>query len=163
MTLTDIYSRSESAIVSAHLAKVPVDLGALADALGLPVSYEKSIGPSIAGMLKRDPISPSGFKIIVNANDAPRRQRFTVAHEIAHYILHRDLIEEGVVDDALYRSKLSDDLERQADRFAAQLLLPANAVKKSYKETKALGPLADKFQVSDAALRIRLKELGLAA
>jgi Zn-dependent peptidase ImmA (M78 family) len=32
----------------------------------------------------------------------PNRQRFTLAHEIAHYVLHRDLVENGIVDDTMY-------------------------------------------------------------
>jgi Zn-dependent peptidase ImmA (M78 family) len=87
-----------------------------------------------------------------------------MAHEVAHYVLHRDLLREDVVDDALYRSSaLSDEYERQADRFAAQILLPAEMVRDAYKSLKTLSLLAQLFDVSDAALRIRLSELGLAA
>jgi len=61
----------------------------------------------------------------------------------------------------MYRSSLSDQYERQADRYAASVLLPAEAVRQAYRQDKAIARLAAFFQVSDAALRIRLKELRL--
>lgn len=128
--------------------------------LGLKLE-RASLGPDIAGKLTRDPTALAGFRIVVNTRDNPARQRFTMAHEVAHYVLHRDLISEGVVDDALYRSSLSDGYEREADRFAAQILLPAQAVKDAFRKQRGLAPLADIFGVSVAALRIRLNELGL--
>lgn len=141
---------------------VPVDLEELIGALGLRLIFDPHLPSSIAGKLMRDPHAPSGFRIVVNASDNPRRQRFTMAHEVGHYILHRDLIREDVVDDAMYRSALSEGYERQADSFAGQVLLPAQKVREAYKTTKALGALAQMFDVSDPALRIRLSELGLA-
>jgi hypothetical protein len=37
---------------------------------------------------------------------------------------HRDLIGDGLIDDGMYRSKLGGDYERQANRFAAEILMP---------------------------------------
>lgn len=146
------------------MKKIPVDMEGIIAELGLKLALDPALPSSIAGKLIRDPTARAGFRIVVNASDNPRRRRFTMAHEIAHYLLHRDLLNEDVVDDALYRSSaLSDEYERQADRFAAQILLPAEMVKSAYKSLKDLGRLAMLFDVSDAALRIRLKELGLAA
>jgi Zn-dependent peptidase ImmA (M78 family) len=62
----------------------------------------------------------------------------------------------------MYRSSFTDDLERQANRFAADILLPAGLVRAHYKNDKSLIGLSKTFNVSDAAIRIRLKELGLA-
>jgi Zn-dependent peptidase ImmA (M78 family) len=107
--------------------------------------------------------SPSGFAIYLNKNDGSRRQRFTLAHEIAHYILHRDLIGDGLIDDALYRSRLSNLYERQANRFAAEVLMPAPVVR-NYFQAGMREPrtLAIALNVSEAAVRIRLEELKLA-
>lgn len=152
---------TEANIVNRHLQRVPVDLDAMAQELGLHV-VRAPLASDIAGMLVRDAEARAGYRVVVNSSDPPRRQRFTLAHELAHYMLHRDLVDE-VVDNALYRSpNLGDDMERQADRFAAQLLLPAEEVRRAYSTLRALGPLADRFDVSDAALRIRLRELRLA-
>jgi hypothetical protein len=155
---------SPNEIVARHMQTVPVDLEKMISELGLTLQLDGSLPPSIAGKIMRDSHAPAGFKIVVNPNDNPRRQRFTMAHEIGHYVLHRDLIREDVVDDAMYRSTtLSEGYERQADQFAGQVLLPAQKVRETYKQTKALGILSQLFNVSDAALRIRLRELGLAA
>ena len=154
---------SPTSIIADRTRSVPVDLEGLIDELGLKLYIDHSMPPSIAGKLQRDPHVPSGFRVVINGRDNERRQRFTMAHEVAHFVLHRDLFEDGLVDDAMYRSSLSDEYERQANRFAAQILLPAAALREAYRETKALGVLANRFNVSDAALRIRLSELGLGA
>ena len=83
-----------------------------------------------------------------------------MAHEIAHYVLHRDLFDD-LVDDEMYRSNLSSYLERQANAYAAKLLLPAAAVRREASILKSPASLAHRFNVSERALIIRLKELGL--
>jgi Zn-dependent peptidase ImmA (M78 family) len=107
---------------------------------------------------------PSGYAIFVNYTHPRGRQRFTIAHEIAHFVLHRDLIGDGVEDDALYRSKLSEWYETQANRMAADILLPAELVRESYSVygIKSLAGLSTRFDVSGDAIRIRLRELNLA-
>lgn len=152
---------TDTGIVLHHMASAPVDLNAICRDLRVPWSKEPMDG--IAGKLQRDPSAPRGFRIVVNSNDAPNRQRFTLAHEIAHFVLHRDLVPNGLTDNAMYRSSLSDQYERQADRYAASVLLPAEAVRQAYRQDKAIARLAAFFQVSEAALRIRLKELRLDA
>ena len=94
-----------------------------------------------------------------------RRLRFTLAHEIAHYVLHRDLMGGvGLIDDALYRSKLGAWYERQANRMAADILMPAALVRGLYRGgMRSLAFSSETLDVSDAAVRIRLSELGLGA
>ena len=152
---------SPTAVVLKYVGSVPVDLNGMARELGLVVTYDPHLPGSIAGKLERDKTSPSGFRVTVNASDNTWRQRFTLAHEIAHFVLHRDLLTDGVVDNALYRSSLSDEYERDADRFAASIILPAEAVRRAYRTEQRLGPLADLFNVSGQAMRIRAKELRL--
>src|SRR3546814_3235070 len=62
----------------------------------------------------------SGFAIYVNGSHPRVRRRFSIAHEIAHFALHRNLIGDGVTDDAMYRSNLSSAVEVQANRMAAR-------------------------------------------
>jgi len=123
-----------------------------------------NLGPRIAGMIIRDRrlSPPSGFTIYVNAEDNPRRQRFTIAHEIAHYVLHRDLIGDGITDDALYRSPLGEWYERQANKMAADILMPPQLVRSLYAQgMTSVTKIAAEFDVSVEAMRIRLDELGL--
>lgn len=148
-------------VVGKFLNSSPVDLDGMAKALGIDVLY--SIFPddnSIAGKIEQN--SRGRFRIIINSNDPANRQRFTLAHEIAHFILHRDMLGHGVTDRGLYRSNLSDNTERQANRYAATLLMPAPLVRKKYAEGhQSAHGLAGIFHVSPAAAGIRMKELGL--
>jgi len=141
----------------------PVDVEKLAAQLGLLV-YRSDLSTEIAGKIVRETSllsDYSGFAVHINMHDNPRRQRFTLAHEIAHYVLHRDLIGDGVTDDAMYRSKLGDIYERQANRMAADILMPAPLVRSEYRIQPAIAPLAQAFNVSMDAMAIRVNELRL--
>lgn len=151
----------ERQVVLPYLEHVPVKVGAIARALGLEVK-SATLRPRISGQLQRSELSKSGFRIRVNRHEAPTRQRFTIAHEIAHYLLHRDHIGDGIEDTILYRSSLSDAREAEANRLAAQILMPERSVHRILREVGAgLDPriakvLAEKFQVSESAMSIRL-------
>jgi hypothetical protein len=139
----------------------PIRLSAIATALGVKV-IATTLPSGISGEIRPDPESPGEFVIKVNRNDPARRQRFTVAHEIGHYLLHRNEIGDGITDDVLYRSALSDRREAQANRMAADLLMPQKLIDewmdraRSLKVDNVIGFLADKFNVSEAAMKIRL-------
>nr|WP_243239829.1 ImmA/IrrE family metallo-endopeptidase [Sulfobacillus harzensis] len=106
-----------------------------------------------------------GHVIYVRATDPPARQRFTIAHELGHYLLQirgvRDntelnAIERGNVEALYRRAGQVDDEERAANAFAASLLMPAPILRKlgdTYKPRVLAGFLA----VSEEALRIRLR------
>jgi IrrE N-terminal-like domain len=153
--------RAEREIVDPFLRDAPVRLSALATALGLRV-ISAQLPSGISGEIRPDPESRAGFSIRVNKNDPARRQRFTVAHEIGHYLLHRNEIGDGITDDVLYRSSLSDSREAQANRLAADLLMPDRLVEfwkdraTALNEENIVSFLADKFNVSTAAMKIRL-------
>jgi len=95
-----------------------------------------------------------------------------MAHELAHYLLHFHLIGDGIDDDSAYRStakgnyynrKIGTIEETEANRLAAQLLMPADLVKRKWANRGAatLQEFAKMFQVSAEAMRIRLSGLGL--
>jgi Zn-dependent peptidase ImmA (M78 family) len=161
MTMSD---RDESplAVVARFQVAPPVSVGDIANALGIRV-IRRSLGSEVAGMIMRDPSAGnrSGFVIYINSDDHINRQRFTAAHELAHYILHRDLIENGVVDDTMYRSKeLSSTYETQANQLAADILMPIRLVKKWRELLPNVKDLAKKFGVSEQAMSIRLSGIG---
>lgn len=120
----------------------------------------KSLPPTVSGKIFRDPINggPSGFSIGVNAVEGNERKRFTIAHEIAHFLLHRAKLEHGdLTDDTMYRSGLSTEEEAQANNFAAQILMPYPLIQALINSgVKDVDALAERFQVSKAAMRIRL-------
>jgi hypothetical protein len=149
---------SPLAIVAKHQVSPPVMLRDIVRDLGLVVKIIP-LGQSMAGQITRDPRNGgrSGFVIYVNADDSKTRQKFTLAHEIAHYILHRDLIETGIVDDTMYRSELGSYYETQANQLAADILMPIRLVKVALKKTEDPIELAKMFDVSPQAMKIRLK------
>lgn len=149
-------------IIARHTEEAPVNVAAIARDLGLSVYDDIGMANDIAGKIVRERGSPSGFSIYLNSTDVPRRRRFTLAHEIAHYILHRDLIGDGLIDDGMYRSKLGGVYERQANRMAADILMPPALIKGYYRGgTMSFAKLGDIFNVSADAMRIRLQELRL--
>ena len=153
-------SLSPVEIIIPFLDHAPVDLDGMAAALGVAVIRDPSLPAGISGKIER---SGRGFRIVVNGTHGPLRQRFTLAHEIAHYVLHRDLIGDGVTDDAMYRSgRLSDDYERQANRYAADLLMPARLIRAAWREgVRSFADMAARFDVSAEAARIRMRDLRL--
>lgn len=148
-------------IAGRFLDSAPVDLDGMARAMGLRVERSPFLPDDISGKIER---AGDGYRITVNARHSDTRQRFTLAHEIAHYVLHRDLIGDGIVDDGMYRSGLRSDLETQANRFAADLVMPAPLLWRIFhrEAVRDLASLTARFGVSEEAMRIRLKSIGLA-
>jgi len=143
-------------IIEKHKNSVPVETIPLARDLGLKVYYS-DWPDNISGCLKRDEKSKSGYSIFVNTNHHPNRRRFTIAHEIAHFVLHRDLIGDGITDDKLYRSGMTNKVEAQANSFAADILMPRPQLRKDLEDPDAsMEGLARKYGVSKAAMSIRL-------
>jgi Zn-dependent peptidase ImmA (M78 family) len=146
-------------IISKYQSQAPVDVVAIANDLGINV-WAKSFPDSISGKIFRDPMNGgiSGFSIVVNESHSFVRQRFTVAHEIAHFVLHRRKLESGdLIDDAMYRSGLSSKEETAANRLAADILMPLPLIRKLI-DAGIRDPqmLAAKLQVSVRAMNIRL-------
>jgi IrrE N-terminal-like domain len=137
--------------------KAPVNIAGIAAVLGLRVWESSSLPPDIAGKLFRDAENGgnNGYSIVVRAQDPAVRKRFTVAHEIAHYLLHRHLFAKELVDDVLYRSGLSDQIEVEANYLAAELLMPWHLL--APVADQPVRALADMFEVSEQAMRIRLE------
>ena len=138
-------------------SEVPVKVGALAKALGLKVVLA-TLPMNISGLIQPD---NGGFVVKVNRFESKERQRFTIAHEIAHYLIHRDRINSGIVDSVLYRSKLSSRMEAEANRLAADIVMPTEAVisaMRKFGDTIAdsdVAELALEFGVSKQAMKIR--------
>lgn len=142
-------------IVQSHQKNYPVLTIPICEALGIKVFTLKE-REDFSGMIKKE--DDKTFSIYVNESHSDERQRFTIAHEIGHYALHRDKIGDGIVDDALYRSGLQSFDETEANKFAANLLMPFHLIFKAMDEhkTKDAKSLAKKFRVSEVAMSVRL-------
>ena len=136
----------------------PVDITGIAKVLGLKVWESGHLPVDVAGKLFRDRSGSLGqiqYNIVIRAQDPLVRKRFTVAHETAHFLLHRALFGAELVDDALYRSGLSTPVEAQANSLAADLLMPWHLLMPVID--KPIANLATMFQVSEQAMKIRLE------
>jgi Zn-dependent peptidase ImmA (M78 family) len=152
-------------IVEGFLKEYPVRLGALAHKLGVPIKVA-SMKTGVSGQISRD---GNGYVIRINRNEARERQRFTIAHELAHYFLHRDYIDrqpDGITDNVLYRSGAPEAIEYEANRLAADLVMPMDLVQQRLNDEfggvvtdATIEGLADAFEVSKAAMEIRLSTL----
>ena len=145
--------------------QLPVNVEFLARALGLIVN-KAHLQSNISGMMEKH---KDTYILTVNASDSSNRQRFTIAHEIGHYMLHRHLIGDGLTDDRVYRSmpdskffnpRIGPNEETEANKFAATLLMPYPAIKNDLLSNQyTVESMANKYGVSRSAMAIRTKSI----
>lgn len=154
------YTAEPGRIVAKYIKTAPVDVVGLAGELGIKVWESRKLPPNKSGKIFKDSVNggPSGFSIVVNAGEAFVRKRFTVAHELAHFLLHREHLDKGeLVDDTMYRSGLSTEEEAAANKLAAQILMPRDLIKELMRSgVKDVVSLAARLQVSVPAMKVRL-------
>lgn len=150
-------------VLRAHWdGKLPVDLCAIAERMGLELRLVEGFEGS--GQIERlEP--PRKALITINANESHVRRRFTLAHEIGHYALgHLERFPSLPRDTPEEFSASSKSLvERQANDFAARLLMPESIVKHLITEhdITRVEDLAREFGVSQVAMAYRLKNIGI--
>lgn len=146
----------------------PVNVEAVIRGLGIELDKKAALDPRISGQIERT--EGGGFRISTNRADPYFRQRFTMAHELGHFLLHRGRIGDGIDDDRAYRStevgkyhntKIGRAEETEANRLAALILMPSELVRKECGYASSIDALAKRFQVSRQAMEIRLSTLGL--
>ncbi len=159
----DLLDRYGAAYAAAEDGPVPVE--DIAESyLGLLVNLAP-LEDGVSGMLLL-----REREIRVNAVECelwPRRRRFTVAHEIGHWELHATEVADGFIcrlgDVAESGAKGSPEQirEREANRFAAELLMPEARVRSSVEESSPdVAAQADRFEVSQLSMAWRLFNLG---
>ncbi|AWK88495.1 ImmA/IrrE family metallo-endopeptidase [Azospirillum thermophilum] len=107
---------------------------------------------------------PGDFDIVIAKNTSPKRDRFTIAHEIGHYVLHYLLARQnGSPIQAMAAARYgSDRTEWEANWFAAAFLMPEQEFREAYEELgQDVFAVAERFGVSTKAARIRAEALGL--
>lgn len=163
---------AEKLIDRLEVRSAPVDVEKIANQLGLRV-FTEDLGSEISGVL----VSRDGAaSIAVRRSDPVVRRRFTIAHEIGHFYLrhhiHRsELVHADKDSQVIYRSAKAseglDQMEVQANQFAASLLMPTKLVREHVDSMpkplrdEDVTQLARKFNVSVQAMTIRLTTLGL--
>lgn len=151
-----------------YAGKIPVPVVAIAKDLGLEIYETKDFDDSQSGSIVRE---NSSYVIYINPSHTPERKRFTIAHEIGHFLLHKDKLGSELVDSVknieagvpmLNRTETNGVAyheETEANNFAADLLMPEKEFVKVWNEAKTVQEVAEKFQVSKSAASVRARIL----
>ncbi|MFA5729686.1 MAG: ImmA/IrrE family metallo-endopeptidase [Candidatus Paceibacterota bacterium] len=142
----------------------------LKDRADLVIISSSTLDDSLSGAIV---LEKEKYAIVINKNKIKTRQYFTTAHELGHYFLHQDILKENKViidgevslDGAsiMYRadSHAYSNIETEANNFAASLIMPEELIRKAWGEIKNIEKCADIFNVSVAAMAIRLERLNI--
>ncbi|KPZ59554.1 MULTISPECIES: ImmA/IrrE family metallo-endopeptidase [unclassified Pseudoalteromonas] len=145
--------------------RLPVNIEDIAGKLSIKVDSINPFNPDYIGLSGLAEINNQGQRVIYcNSTESSNRKRFTLAHELGHHVLnHVNPQNPCFRDDSnTFNSNSSIWQEREANNFAAQLLMPLDAIKTMLfvKGISNIKQLAEMFQVSEAAMYYRLKNLG---
>ncbi len=156
-----------------YVSSVPVNIEGMIRAFDIELDKNSNLKEGVLGEICK---IGEKYKISIQRKDHYYRKRFTMAHELGHYLFHRDKIGDGI-DDAegyvsLYRKAdcVGSDEEAEANSFAAGILMPKNLVLEYAKDRgvynssgaidqDAVKEIATAFQVSVAAMTITIKKL----
>jgi len=165
-----------------NLLKIPVDLTELAKFLKIDQVNYKNCENNLNGKIEYK-AQEKEVSIYINEDEPKTRQRFTFAHEIAHFIYDidfqtdKDMLREDAK--TLFRKNMFNPIERRADKFAEQLLMPKELfeievfkVKDKlfptlgtdlgvYKIYQISSELSNLFEVSKPAVFFRLHSIGI--
>jgi Zn-dependent peptidase ImmA (M78 family) len=164
-----VEERARQVLAETGTARVPVPLELVAQALDVSLT-QLPTGDEVSGVLA---IDKDWASIAYNPAHPRVRQRFTIAHELGHFVLHHT--DDGLFIDKGYavmeRAKIprgSDLREIEANQFAAALLMPADLLKQELEHAgldlateEGLDQLAAQFGVSRTAMTYRIAQLGL--
>ena len=144
-----------------------INLKKIAKTWGVKIHYEL-LDNETSGVLIVDNAKPL---VVINSGDSKTRQKFTLAHELGHYHLHKPVgvhVDKGYVMSRNTNSTLGVDIQEiEANQFAAELLMPESLLKKDTKgftdvlKDNDIEKLAKKYSVSVQAMTIRLSSMGM--
>lgn len=147
--------------------KQRIDIIDIANSLGIDVYQTTDVHyPSLIAYDNQE----QKYEIYVNANEPRTRQRFSIAHEIAHFILHKDKIKTFGAVGRQNVCSLSGKEEREADNLASELLMPTDCVNEFLKQNNIadnskitdsfISEISKDFEVSEPVSRIKLRDMG---
>jgi predicted transcriptional regulator len=138
------------------------DIAKIVKKLGGKVEFRDFWGLSEHGGLEVQ--SPKEFTIFVPSHTSVERDKFTIAHELGHFVLHYLLSPNSHEKAGNFRASRygAEPEEVEANRFAASFLMPKKEFQASYQKNKGnLFAVARTFGVSRKAAEVRGKVLGL--
>lgn len=142
-----------------NIKSVPTPLETIVDKMGYTIK-KQPFGDDFSAMLVKK-------TIYINSDESPVRNNFSLAHELGHIILHSK--EDHTFKPVRFRSDTFSDeerlMEKEANEFAAFILMPSHCLNEDIKHKQELTDseikqLADKYHVSNQAMSIRLSNLG---
>lgn len=173
---TLIRNKAQELLEQLGISEPPVNLYTVAASLGIEIqkSVPSTKDEELSGFLFRD--KTKNLSVIgINKKHHRNRRRFTAAHEIGHFLLHKSsstyVDRRFVVNLRSSASSEGTNVEEiEANLFAAELLMPYNMIKKDMEEIgaldifcdgdKVISGLAEKYEVSNQAITYRLANLG---
>lgn len=156
----DLAEKLARAIHGTFVNSLPVDVFSIAEALGIESSVDNELFSDGSSFISK------GVRYIqVNSNGSTHDRRFLMAHEIGHHVMGHT--ETGIIfNDSCNSDGVPfqyDRYEVEANRFAAELIMPSSLVISAFKSdsAKTISGIADLFGVSKNSLMHRLKQLRL--
>lgn len=135
----------------------------IASDLGIDVYETKELEDTQSGSITK--MDDGSFVIYVNANHPTTRKRFTIAHEVAHFLEHQDYFNENNEHISSYKQPIAsldraeynsnEKMEKEANNIAAEILMPEAPFKRVWDESDKISEVADRFVVSQSAAAIR--------
>lgn len=146
------------ALIKTNSFQVPVNLKDVALFFNVKVHYFH-LPERIAGV--KLPFRDGSYVIILNSRHSIRKRRYTLAHELGHIELGHFPSDVDIITNEHHKE--TDRQDREAEIFAAELLMPETHVRKSVNvENKhSLEELCKLYGVSKQAMQIRLDELNI--
>lgn len=148
-------------ILSKYSNFAPVPVVRIANELGVDVYETDDLLDNQSGLIKKE---SDKYVIYVNSFHPATRKRFTIAHEIAHFLEHRDKIGDDYItgikqplkreDGPILDSEVSQ-MEIEANKIAAEILMPEKKFKEVWNICNTIEEVAEKFEVSVSAAAIR--------
>jgi Zn-dependent peptidase ImmA (M78 family) len=168
MRTKDVIQKAKDFCIENSVTDYPVNIVGLCEQRNISV-FETYLPEDVSGfiVIQKDNYKHYGTNrvIVVNLSDSASRRRFTIAHELAHFILHRK------EEDPLYAHRdagQNSRIEQEANIFASNILMPEDLVldaieHSEYSDLNIISPeyIAQAFAVSRSAAEVRLKQLGI--
>lgn len=155
-SIQEIYEQAEAW----NIVTSPFDIKSFLLKNGIRI-IEEEMGSDCSGYIEK---RANYWAVGINKYQTLKRQRFTLAHEFAHFLYDsQDIERDGKLEDLiLFRDDgRANSREQRANEFAAQLLMPDKLFQHYLeKGVRQISDLSDRFNVSLAAVRYRAYKLG---
>lgn len=154
----NIEKLTSNILLNNDLYKIPANIFKIAEANDITV-LKADLEKKILGAIRYDKENKK-YTILLNENQDYVQQRFTLAHELGHFFMHKEILEKDELHvDIMY--KIEDIDEQDVDYFAGALLMNRMLLEKMYETNQSIRELAEMFEVSISVMTIRLNTLGL--